>query len=69
MGELIDPKILENSMELVQRFVNAEGNTATGEGCRAQLIMMLHNEDSMQVTLYCGDSGTGGSLDGLGMWL
>ena len=23
----------------------------------------------MQVTLHCGDSGTGGSLDGLGMWL
>jgi len=23
----------------------------------------------MHVTLYCVDSGTGGSLDGLGMWL
>lgn len=58
-------------MELVvQRgFVNAEVNTATCEGCRAQLIMVLHNEDSMQVTLYCGESGTGGSLAGLGMWL
>ena len=56
-------------MELVERgFVNAEGNTATCEGCGTQLIM-LHNEDSMQVTLYCGDSGTGGSLDGLGMCL
>jgi hypothetical protein len=30
---------------------------------------MLHNEDSMQVTLYCGDSGTRGNLNGLGMWL
>jgi hypothetical protein len=57
-------------MELVKRgFVNAEGNTATCEGCSAQLIIMLHNEDSMQVTLYCGDSGMAGSLDGLGMWL
>ena len=52
-GELRDLKILENSIELVQPdFVNAEGNTATCEGCRAQLIM-LHKEDSMHVTLYC----------------
>jgi hypothetical protein len=54
-------------MELVkQGFIIAEGNIATCEGCRAQLIITLRNEDSMQVTLYCD---TAGSLDGLGMWL
>jgi len=42
-GELRDLKIPENFMELVQRgFVNGEGNTATCEGCRAHLIIMLH---------------------------
>ena len=56
-------------MKPVKRgFVNS-GKYCDLKYAERNLIIMLRNEDSMQVTLYCGDGGAGGSLDGLGMWL